>query len=1310
MGKMSKIEKLGIQGIRSFDSDGHFETIKFYAPLTLVVGINGSGKTTIIESLKYAVTGILPPGAKTGGAFIHDPALNGNTKSFAQIKLAFHDTKGIPLLVTRNLELTAKKTGRSMKTLEAQLVVDRKGDRASISTRVAELDQSLPTYLGASTAVVENVIFCHQEDSLWPLGDSASLKKKFDEIFEAQKYTKAIKTINEIRKKQNIELGQEKIREEHAKADKEKAARAKVKSINLQEGIEKLRSEIEDISRRMKKAADLADQAHEESEGFAKIMGQLEGKRIEAASREQNVQELRATLKEVSESDEWLESALAEFDEKQQELEKSMKSKHEQWNGYSEQIKKLRSQLDHKLADRGKFQQDKDQHGRQIVQRKSRVQDTAAQHGMRGYDDLSDDRLVQEFMYKIRKAQKDQQNMLDRVKREHNADKENARSNINKLAQQREALQQSKINANRQAAFDKRDAEVSQKKADAIRVDEASKATAEARIEETRGKIEQAQASARSSAWSDKLEEVNAVLKDLEDTSAKLNSELIQATRRAGETAQLAEVKRVLKEKQRSLQTLISAHKDRINSALGQELQANTVEQSFQAVLNVATRDLSTATKERDITQQSLEKVDFRLKTTRDDLDKHNKSVKSSEQKIRDGIQAEPSEYMAALADAEDIAEKARGSDGGAKELQEYFQKTLADMNSNSGPFCRTCRRAFKGQDDKNLAGAKKRVEKLIADAIEREADSKLQEVENELKQIQNLRTTYDMWVQATDKLIPDLIETIKSLQQERDSINAKLEKRDSYVQQKDEAKRDLESMSKTVTNINRLHSEVEELIKQSEELTTKQSQQSGGRTIDDIQDEINTNTDESRKLKVEITRLTSEQERSRTELSDLNNNLHRLQTESASVDYELRDKASHLGRVDDFKIKIQQQRETVEKADANIEQLDPQIATAKTKLEDINERADTKERELLLEVNELTTSIQKLDLLNEQIQAYENRGGDNQLVNVDKQIQNLENEVQASTVEQGKLTKEVNKLMEQKKDGENIRRQYSDNLRYRQNSRALGQLRIEMEQLESHNAEVDRERLRVESEKYTREHNMLSAKQSGLMGEMHANDRALGELLQEFKTDFIDAPKRYKQSRIKVETAKAAVEDLAKYGTALDKAIMKYHSLKMDEINSILDELWRATYMGTDIDKILIRADGDASTGKKSHNYRVMMLKNGTEMDMRGRCSAGQKVLASIIIRLALAECFSANCGIFALDEPTTNLDRPNIEALAKALHGIIKTRQSQSNFQLIVITHDEEFLRHMQCGDFTDYYYRVSRNNAAKSVIHRQDISEVI
>ena len=67
-------------------------------------------------------------------------------------------------------------------------------------------------------------------------------------------------------------------------------------------------------------------------------------------------------------------------------------------------------------------------------------------------------------------------------------------------------------------------------------------------------------------------------------------------------------------------------------------------------------------------------------------------------------------------------------------------------------------------------------------------------------------------------------------------------------------------------------------------------------------------------------------------------------------------------------------------------------------------------------------------------------------------------------------------------------------------------------------------------------------------------------------------------------------------------------------------------------------------ATSRANYNYAVMMRRfDGTMLPMRGRASAGQRILASLIIRLALAKCFT-HCGILALDEPTTNLDRRNI------------------------------------------------------------------
>ncbi|KAF9020987.1 DNA repair protein rad50 [Haplosporangium bisporale] len=119
-------------------------------------------------------------------------------------------------------------------------------------------------------------------------------------------------------------------------------------------------------------------------------------------------------------------------------------------------------------------------------------------------------------------------------------------------------------------------------------------------------------------------------------------------------------------------------------------------------------------------------------------------------------------------------------------------------------------------------------------------------------------------------------------------------------------------------------------------------------------------------------------------------------------------------------------------------------------------------------------------------------------------------------------------------------------------------------------------------------------------------------------------------------------------------------------------------------------------------------MVQRGRALDMRGRCSAGQKVLASIIIRLALAESFSVNCGILALDEPTTNLDHANIAQLAQSLKTIIEKNRRQSNFQLIIITHDEEFLNMISLSDYADFYYRVYKNSDQYSCIEKLTITD--
>ena len=155
-------------------------------------------------------------------------------------------------------------------------------------------------------------------------------------------------------------------------------------------------------------------------------------------------------------------------------------------------------------------------------------------------------------------------------------------------------------------------------------------------------------------------------------------------------------------------------------------------------------------------------------------------------------------------------------------------------------------------------------------------------------------------------------------------------------------------------------------------------------------------------------------------------------------------------------------------------------------------------------------------------------------------------------------------------------------------------------------------------------------------------------------------------------------------------QALLKYHEMKITEVNRIIKELWSLTYRGEDIETVAISTESKAAAASRSYNYRVIMRKGDADLDMRGRCSAGQKVLAGLVIRLALAETFCVDCGILALDEPTTNLDTINKSGLAEAIGKIIKGRHGQSNFQLVCITHDEQFVQLLGSA-YTEHIWKV-------------------
>ncbi|KAK4247199.1 hypothetical protein C7999DRAFT_14709 [Corynascus novoguineensis] len=1284
---MSRVEKLSILGVRSFGPQ-HQETIAFNTPLTLIVGYNGSGKTTIIECLKYATTGELPPNSK-GGAFIHDPTLAGEKDVRAQVKVSFRSTVGESYVITRNVQLLVKKNTRSQKTLEGSLLLRNNGERHVISTRVAELDKLVPEKLGVSPAILDTVIFCHQDESLWPMSEPAALKKRFDEIFEAMKYTKVIDNLKVLRKKKGEELRELKLQESQDKANKERADKVNKIMGELTREIAEGQEKYKELTRQMDEEEARIKAKHEQANSFLRIVNDLQTKSEKLEYKKEAIQELRSRIEESSETDLVLKNTLDEYEQTIERTVADRDKKATQFHELQNELKSAREQHTAKAAEQGKHQSDKDKYERQLITRERMIHEAATRHEIRGYDGDLDDRRIAAFNERIQKTLNDKKRELERLQRENSEELDKKSAVITERETRKSSLIRDRASAKQRIIAVGKESAITQGELSNLDVDEGAETMLRAEMKELEARIETAKAEEQASDLDSQIKKVNDDIWNLETQSAKLGRELVECTRLASERAQLDLRKKQLTERQRELEILKKTWSEPLSALVGDDWQPETLEAEFQVALKRQNAVVDECRKQKDATQQELKQVEYKLSSARE---RHAKLSTDRENCKRAVMKALKDVRNPDSPPIEDYTKELEG-------IEAELSQTETDLKL----------------DFKDQPAARSKLLDKIAKKLNDEDKQELMEDQvhftEQIRILKSVRTQYDSY-QRLEAELPPLVKEIDSTSSQRDELVRRLEDQDLAFREADDKRQEVDGLSKNVLKISQTHKDILEAERQVER--SQKSSSIAMRSPDEINEEQTVCAEQIRSSQANLGRLTTERQRLKDLASQLEVERLELRHKISDAVQKLERKKSLQESIRRFKEEQNRLRETVQEADKEVELLEPEIASARAALEEVREQGRAKEKKVAEERDSIATTFSELKMVNTEIQEYLDRGGPSNLASNQRAITNLEATIANIESEMKDLTVQINKLNKEIDNSDAKKRNIADNLTYRKNLRECTALEEEISELESRNAQEDYDRLTQEARYLETRRSKLTADRERLVGALTTKDTEFKRLDEEYTIELKDAKAKYKESHIKVETTKAAIEDLGRGTAALDHAIMRYHSLKMEEINRTIGELWQSTYQGTDIDTIQIRSDVEAGAGsgagKRNYNYRVSMVKGDTEMDMRGRCSAGQKVLASIIIRLALAESFGINCGLIALDEPTTNLDSDNIRSLAESLHGIIKARRSQGNLQIIVITHDEEFLKHMQCSDFCDDFYRVKRDEKQNSVIVRESITRIM
>ena len=1029
--------------------------------------------------------------------------------------MSFTNTSKVKMVLSRRLQLTVKKSARQFKTLEGSLQSIANGERSSISSRVAELDQVIPQYLGVSRAVLESVIFCHQDDSLWPMSEPAALKKKFDEIFEALKYTKAIDSIKKLRKDKGNALNLLKVNEANSKSNKDKGDQAERKARALSDELKSLREQISQYQEKTKQAEEKYKEAFDRTTQYKGEVAKLKNHQEKHGWLQARVQNLGKDLQKSNESDEWLQSELDHFDERILEHRKQEERLLKQYEGLDSSIRELGVKQAKKIEEVGKFEEQKSNHEQQLERRKDLIRQTSREHKIRGFDGELDEPQIDQYMERISRLAADQQRALERVQRETETELRKEQSVLNELGERRSVLKENKTTAKEQYANNEQKISSDQSELRSIRIDESEKSVLKANIEDLQQRLRKAKQEIREAKWDSRINDCNVRKRTLEEESKKLRSDLIEVTKQAAESAQVDNLRGEITQAERGLATMQGVHGGKLKKFIGHDWDPASLDAQYQRILDVQSVAIKNAERLRDGVTRRKEQIEYKLNITKIELEKAEKELSTSIKHLHDKVDLEggPEDYPDQLSLLQQNRDQLKADHDNFGNTRKYY--TDAINKAQAKHECHLCRRGFHGDEEtKFLKRMGELVTKQAADQIARE----LKENEKDLRKAKEAGPSFDTWLRLSGTEIPRLRDEVKELVKKQEESLRDLEDHDKSVTDKEEARADTELLKNPVGLITRHHRDRTSNRSKLDGLLAKQNVSGSSRSLEEISEELKSVDGKIEVADNSLTKTRADESKARSLISTLDLELSKAEQELASASFQLEKKEGISKRIEELRTENQGLRDKMKQLDAQMQQVAQDVSAEEAKLEDIRNRGKEKERAKQEDASGVSGTQHRLNLASQNIALYVEGGGPNNLARCRRELDNIGLEMSNSKSEQKQLTITINKIKGESSNQKTNKRTIADNLEYRKSLQELEGVESEISRLAAQNSEHDREYWDAEEKRWGRTLNENRLNLTGSLATAKEKDNVLQDLIKEWNTDYKEAAKEYKEAHIKVE------------------------------------------------------------------------------------------------------------------------------------------------------------------------------------------------
>ena len=1058
-------------------------------------------------------------------------------------------------------------------------------------------------HLGVSKAVLTNVIFCHQEDSHWPLSEAKVLKEKFDQIFGSTGYVKALKKIKDIRKEhmKNIDLLKkdtiffEEIMSQYKKLknnlDKkvDQLGDSVVNLGRLKSDFEPIESKLDEINAKQQDIASI-------SSAISRLTGQIDSENDTLQKFEQKIKDpFDGTLEELKEA---LKEHEEQFNKKQTDkdkLEAVLKQLDAKLNSMNDDLnaaKNAKNKLDLKKSELEQFEV-------RIQECLNKIKNSNM--FSRVLADKNTERLNDKEFQEIRKLIDQELSNFEGELEEKSADYEIKLKNLQKeidnyQSNEIEKRQFVKINTGKIGRLNE---EINQIE---ILLNELK--VANLKIKKIEDTLTNAKKNLKNQTDKFDVKKVEDEIKDhkkeLEENFASLNKLMNQnkeIQRKQENKKQLDNCDMILEENQANLDTLF-----RKCSAVARIVGLNKGDekQSFYTVLK---SNIDSLDKEQKQVNRNYQEFQTKIDKLVVETDWETKSKVELNNKI-DNIKSKIGELCDGSLDLEKsimISEQTlatlRKSVDFADKKSDFFKFQLEELDSsNQCPVC-----------DKSITAAdKKKVKRKIESKID-ESSNNVGEREKYQKQLKDEEKRYSAMKSWENEF--NNIETYeKELKSKENSIREKSKRKQDLEGEAKEIKSKLTDLTKQLDQLLSVEEDsitydqyIKEIKTQNErkqELQDELDRVSDCLDVDDFDAEIESKSDKIQDLKSLIERLEQKKTKYEENLNKSKQDVLKIEQEKLDLQQELQQVAKHRQSLKEKSDELEQLNKDIGKAEEEMkffEQLKDDLLKNKQKIADERKLVEKQSNERLNQANRLKDELNELVQTKTRLAKQLNPEDFEQ---ISQQINELDEQIKLKRTEKSAKEEKLNKFREFLANARDEERDLSDNLDYLACKEKIVELRKELEEQESKLGAKDKTDLLKQKERLEKDYVKLRTRIEIEENEIKKLNTEVDELTIELtheKFNKIELKSQDKKIELHAETI--ICEDLNKYYSALDKSVLTYHANKMKEINQLIFKFWKQTYRGKDIDTIRIISEEECASDadkRKSYNYRVVMIKGG--------------------------------------------------------------------------------------------------------------------